>query len=176
MKYALVESPVGIVTLLVRSRRLSELLSLRDGGEEARVAAVRNCPRAEEKPEFLRDTSTLLHSYLRGDRIHFDMPVDCAGLKPFTQSVLFKVKKVPYGETTSCGTIAELGCKAGARSIGQAGRNPVPVFIPCHRVMQGESSLGDRSKGPAMRIRRLSTEGVQLRFSRRSRSCSTKFV
>jgi methylated-DNA-[protein]-cysteine S-methyltransferase len=171
MKYALVGSPLGTIALLARDEFLSELLIFADSMNEAKRTVTGQFPGAEEKPAFFRDAAKLLRSYMRGERIEFTIPVDLTGLKPFTQKVLNEVKKVAYGETISYGQIAAaLGYKqGGARAVGQAvGRNPIPIVIPCHRVIQGNGSLGGFSMGLDVKKKLLALEDIQFGPPRKS--------
>ncbi len=82
--------------------------------------------------------------YLAGDRTTFDLPLDPAGT-PFQRRVWHALARIPYGTTRSYGELAEeLG--TGPRALGGAcGRNPIPLFIPCHRVLAADHSLGGYS-------------------------------
>lgn len=78
-----------------------------------------------------------LLEYLRGSRQVFDLPVDWASLPPAQAKVLRLVWQIPYGEVRTYGQLAEaLGTPGAARAVGNANaRNPLPIIIPCHRVM-----------------------------------------
>ena len=97
--------------------------------------------------------------------MEFDIPVDLLGLKTFTSRVLTEIRHIPYGGLASYGTIARrLGCPNAARAVGQAlARNPIPVVIPCHRIIRGDGSLGGFGLGLDMKVKLLSIEGVDAR-------------
>jgi len=107
----------------------------------------------------------MLDRYLRGQKVDFDVEVDISGEGEFTQRVLFALMKVPYGHLTSYGRLAKkLGYRSAGRAVGQAvGRNPIPIIIPCHRVIREDGSIGGFSMGLKFKERFLALEGVTLR-------------
>ena len=90
--------------------------------------------------------------------------MDLFGLKPFSSAVLTEIRRVPYGGLASYGGIARrLGRPSAARAVGQAlKRNPIPIVIPCHRIIAGDESLGGFSIGLDMKMKLLSIEGVDV--------------
>ena len=98
--------------------------------------------------------------YLAGERREFSVPMDGAGLSPFTRRVLEACAQVPYGETVCYGEIARrIGKPRGARAVGQAlGRNPVPLIVPCHRVVASGGGLGGFGGGVELKRRLLALE------------------
>lgn len=94
--------------------------------------------------EDLERLAAFLEQYLEGREPSVRPPVDLSGLSPFTRRVLEVTALIPFGETRSYGFVAE---KAGAPGAGRAaggalGRNPVPLLVPCHRVIRSDGSLG----------------------------------
>ncbi len=98
--------------------------------------------------------------YLEGRLRAFDLPLDLRG-SSFRRRVLAAVSMIPYGETMSYGQIARrAGSPGGARAVGQAvGANPVPLIVPCHRVIASDGSLGGFGLGLPMKRRLLDLEG-----------------
>ena len=96
-------------------------------------------------PSVLTDhVAGLLTSYFNGERQLFEnVPVDLSALTPFRSSVLSLIRSIPYGATRSYGEVAAMaGAARGARAIGGAmATNPVPVIIPCHRVISAAGKL-----------------------------------
>ena len=90
---------------------------------------------------------------------------DLAGLSPFQQAVFRKTAEIPAGEVRPYAWVArEVGQPGAVRAVGTAlGRNPVPILIPCHRVVRSDGRIGDYALGPAMKQRLLTQEGVDLR-------------
>jgi len=85
-----------------------------------------------------------LQAYYEGYRVDFDDKLDLSGSTGFQRSVWRATRSIPYGETRSYGWIAgQIGQPQAARAVGQAlHRNPLPIIIPCHRVIASDGSLG----------------------------------
>ncbi|PXX98487.1 methylated-DNA--[protein]-cysteine S-methyltransferase [Halomonas sp. LBP4] len=124
---------------------------------------------AEETPDPLearRDEAALLDArkqllaYLDGRRRHFSLTLAPGGSE-FQRQVWAALLRIPYGETRTYGDLARrLGREGAARAIGTAsGANPLPLLIPCHRVVAADG-LGGYSGGPALKRRLLTLEGV----------------
>ncbi len=105
-----------------------------------------------------------MRRYFSGEEVEFDIPVDLFGLEAFTRAVLTEIRHIPYGGLASYGAIARrLGRPSAARAVGQAlARNPIPIVIPCHRIIRGDGSLGGFGMGLDMKERLLSIEGVDV--------------
>ena len=105
-----------------------------------------------------------IRRYLTGERTAFDAPVDLSGLTAFQRQVLQAVSRVPRGKVVSYAELARrIGRPRAARAVGQAlGRNPVPLVIPCHRVLASDGSLGGYSGRGGVRTKRalLQLEGA----------------
>ena len=117
-------------------------------------------------PEKLEDATQQVGEYLRGERRAFQLSVDLSGMTPFQQTVLDEVAKVPRGEVVTYGELAKrIGKPRAARAVGQAlGRNPVPIVVPCHRVIASNGSLGGYSgrRGVETKEALLTLEGAWL--------------
>jgi len=89
-------------------------------------------------------TVSELDEYFAGRRSTFDLPVDLAGTSDWDRAVLGGAARLRYGEVTSYGRLARMiGRPGAARAVGGAlGRNPVPIVIPCHRILSGDGSIG----------------------------------
>jgi methylated-DNA-[protein]-cysteine S-methyltransferase len=99
-----------------------------------------------------QDTETIktqLREYLNGERTSFDVNIDLSALTEFHKQVLLAAWQIPHGEVATYGEIARrIGKPKAARAVGQAlGRNPMPIVIPCHRVIASDGSLGGYSGG-----------------------------
>jgi len=116
-------------------------------------------PRSAERGT--RDAHAQLREYFEGKRRAFDLPIDPRG-SPFECSVWERLRGIPYGETTSYGAIAAgLGMLNGARAVGRAnGRNPIPIIIPCHRVIGANGTLTGFGGGIALKQSLLELEGA----------------
>jgi methylated-DNA-[protein]-cysteine S-methyltransferase len=107
-----------------------------------------------------RKAKQLLRRYLRGERVSFCMRLNLNSLSPFTQRVLAATRSIPYGCTKNYAWVAKkLALPGGSRSIGQAlKRNPLPVIIPCHRVIKSNGEIGGFSKGVVVKKKLLDME------------------
>lgn len=123
-------------------------------------AAPRHAGRADSAPPVLKETVTQLEEYFAGERTEFDVPMELDGTD-FQRSVWQELSRIPYGETISYGELARrVGRPNGPRAVGQAnGRNPIPIIVPCHRVL---ASNGIGGYGGGLKVKRalLAVEGV----------------
>lgn len=100
-----------------------------------------------------------IEEFLNGERKAFDLSIFFPD--SFTGEVMVEISRIPYGETRSYGEIAE-ALDSSAIAVGQAcGRNPVPISVPCHRVV-GKDSLGGYSGGLKLKKKLLELEGVDF--------------
>ena len=101
-----------------------------------------------------------LAEYLAGRRTFFTVPVDLGGIGEFQGRVLAAAARVPFGQVTSYSDLARrIGHPRAARAVGNAlGANPVPVIVPCHRVIRGDGSWGHYAFGAALKTRLLELE------------------
>ena len=118
----------------------------------------------EEANPILEGLVKRLDNYFRGNRESFDIPIDFIGGTDFQKSVWKKVRAIPYGQTRTYGQIAhELGKSGAVRAVGAAnGANPMPIVIPCHRVLQADGKLGGYSGGLDIKDSLLRLEGAVL--------------
>ncbi|MDK9717480.1 MAG: methylated-DNA--[protein]-cysteine S-methyltransferase [Trichlorobacter sp.] len=117
--------------------------------------------------ELAKKAAKQLEQYFQGCLQRFDLPVDISLLTPFRQQVLQLTINIPYGSVSTYGQLAkEVGSPHAARAVGGAlGANPVPVIIPCHRVVASNGALTGFSGagGILMKENLLSLEGVDFR-------------
>lgn len=112
-------------------------------------------------PEWNSDIDRWMETYAAGQQPDVTLPYDLSALPSFTQIVLADLQEIPFGDILSYGAVAErLGMPRGARAVGNAcGRNPVPLMIPCHRVIAANGSLGGFSLDPRIKVGLLAHEG-----------------
>ena len=110
---------------------------------------------------FYTDLADRLQAYYRGNKVAFQDALDLTASAAFQRSVWQTVRLIPYGETRSYAWVAEqIGRPKVLRAVGQAlGQNPLPVIIPCHRVVAANGGLGGFSGGVAMKRFLLDLEG-----------------
>ena len=126
--------------------------------------AVAQAPTAK-----IADIVAAVRRYYEGEAIDFShVPVDLGALNEFSRRIYLRLRDVAYGEITTYGALAkDLGIEdwEGARDVGQAmGKNPVPLIIPCHRVLAAGNKIGGFSApgGAETKARMLELEGVRL--------------
>jgi methylated-DNA-[protein]-cysteine S-methyltransferase len=167
--YASVDSPFGRL-LVARTDRGVVRVALpshrgsRQSEDEVLVELARSVsPRVLESPGRLDEERRELEDYFEGRRHHFDVPVDWK-LTPagFRNRALHAVARIPYGETRTYGEIARSAGNARAvRAAGTAcGRNPIPLIVPCHRVVRTGGGIGNYGGGPEMKRALLDLEGA----------------
>ena len=135
--------------------------------EEAGVSAIRFMKSApNDVPEFtyghLKDAYRQLREYFRGERLSFSFKLSLRGT-PFQETVWRALKTVPFGSTVSYGDIAsQIGAPQAARAVGTANnRNPLPIVIPCHRVVGKNGDLTGYAPGLSIKQALLSMEGAK---------------
>ncbi len=116
-----------------------------------------------KSPSDLKEATDQLKAYFAGELREFDLPLSLDGT-PFQIQVWNALRTIPYGETRSYMEMAlSMGNDKACRAVGGAnGRNPIPVIIPCHRVIGSNGSLGGYSCGLGLKRRLLAIEGVSL--------------
>ncbi|MEM2892650.1 MAG: methylated-DNA--[protein]-cysteine S-methyltransferase [Candidatus Bathyarchaeia archaeon] len=102
-----------------------------------------------------------LEEYFRGNKVIFDIPLDLRGTE-FQRDVWRAIYKIPYGRLSSYGRIAEeIGRPRAVRAVGNAvGANPLPIVIPCHRIIRADGGLGGYGGGIDLKLYLLSIEGI----------------
>jgi O-6-methylguanine DNA methyltransferase len=162
--YAVVDSPAGQVFVAFNRQGVS-MVGLAGSPEafeaQFRADVGRPIDRVNELPPRLARTVKRRLSGDRGARV----PVDLRGRSPFEQAVLLKALQIPAGEVRPYGWVAgEIGRPKAVRAVGSAlAHNPVPLLIPCHRVVRTDGSIGQYSLGgPEVKRRVLSAEGLDL--------------
>ena len=148
--YCMVDSPLGPL-LAVGTERGLVMLAYADDGIEERLARVAEAvsPRILEAPARLDPARRELDDYFARRRRGFTLAIDWALIHGFARAVLERTAAIPYGEARSYAEIsAEAGSPRGARATGNAlGGNPIPIVIPCHRVLRSGGALGGYTGG-----------------------------
>ena len=103
--------------------------------------------------EYFRDLIKRFQDYFMGRRVNFQDKLDFSEATVFQRDVWKAARRIPYRETRSYAWLAQQTGKPGAaRAVGQAlGKNPLPIIIPCHRVLKSDGKLGGFSEGPKMK-------------------------
>ena len=160
--YTSLAAPIGRVLVAVGDAGLVRL-----GFRQSEAAFVAELERQLGVPAVRSPSETAavvaqLRAYFAGRRRRFDLPVDLSHVTPFVRRVLTATMQVPAGNLVSYGDIARrIGQPKGSRAVGQAlGRNPIPIVIPCHRVIAAGGRIGGYTGGLAIKRRLLRIEGV----------------
>ena len=130
--------------------------------------ALRVSPRIVEAPAPLDPVRRELEEYFAGRRRRFDVPLDWSLTRAFGRKVLRATSAIPYGDVLSYTEVAaEAGSPRGWRAAGNAlGSNPIPIVIPCHRVLRSGGNLGGYGGGVERKRWLLELEGARARALR----------
>lgn len=156
------ETEFGWCGVAFREGKLARCVTPRPNRQEAEVALGAGEMLGEDAFGGLPDR---LRRYFAGNRTGFsDTKLDLAGLPPFARTALAECSKVPYGSVVTYAELARrMGYPNACRAVGRAmAANPVPIVIPCHRVIGSGGRLGGYSCGIDLKRRLLELEGVEL--------------
>jgi methylated-DNA-[protein]-cysteine S-methyltransferase len=161
--YASVDSPLGEV-LVARTPRGVVRVNLPNHDPDwwLTTLAEQVSPRVLEAPGKLDDARRQLEAYFEGRLREFDLPLDWQLSHGFYRRALRAIARIPYGLTSSYTEIAaEAGNPRAYRAAGTAcGSNPIPIVVPCHRVLRAGGEIGDYGGGPEMKRFLLELEGA----------------
>ena len=166
--YAIVDSPIGTLVAAATPRGLVTLSyeDRRGGGTDAVLdwVAAKLSPRMLEAPAKLDDVRRELDEYFEGRRREFDLPIDWALTGDFTRRVLTATAAIPFGQVSTYGAVAaQAGNPKASRAAGRAlGANPIPIVVPCHRVIGTNGRLTGYTGGLDRKIALLELEGIVL--------------
>jgi methylated-DNA-[protein]-cysteine S-methyltransferase len=161
--YTTVDSPIGPLLVAATNRGLVRVSFRQERHDDVlNDLVVRISPRVLEAPAQLDEARRELEQYFEGERREFELPLDWRLSRGFRCEVLRKLVRVPYGETA---TYAEMALRAGRprayRAAGSAcGSNPMPIVVPCHRVVPSGGGLGGYGGGLDMKRFLLRLEGA----------------
>ncbi len=162
--YDVVDSPVGPLLVAATERGLLRISFDADSeGQLERIAQVAG-PRVLRAPQQIDGVRRELDEYFEGRRHAFDLAIDLRGVTPFGELVLMELARIPFGETATYGALAtRAGNPKAARAVGTImNRNPVPIVLPCHRVIGADGSLVGYGGGLERKVALLTLEGVLL--------------
>jgi methylated-DNA-[protein]-cysteine S-methyltransferase len=157
VRYDLVDSPVGELFVAATDRGLCRIAYFPERAEDEVARTIGR--RLLRTP--LDDVRRELDEYFAGSRRTFDLALDLR-VAPFHDDVLRQLARVPYGETTTYGTLAaQSGHPKAARAVGMVmNRNPLPIVLPCHRVVGATGALVGYAGGLDRKVKLLKLEGV----------------
>ncbi len=153
MIYTIIDSPVGGILIAEGADGVAHI-DFQDGDDP--LAPDPNWVRVERLPS---GAERQLEAYFRGERRHFELPLAPQGT-PFQQQVWHALEGIPFGETVSYLELAQrLGNRDAVRAVAAAnGRNPLPIVIPCHRVIGSDGSLTGFAGGIHLKAELLALE------------------
>ncbi|MCK4311314.1 MAG: methylated-DNA--[protein]-cysteine S-methyltransferase [Candidatus Cloacimonetes bacterium] len=156
--YKVIESPVGQLILITNESNLVGIKFGYNKNEELPCNFVK-----QDIHPILRKTEIQLDEYFRGKRKKFELPLFMPGTD-FQKRVWERLLDIPFGETISYQELAErIGDKKKARAVGSAnGKNPIPIIVPCHRVIAKDGSLGGFGGGVPIKRYLLELEKIVL--------------
>jgi len=161
--YTTTDSPFGTLLLATTPRGLVRLgLPNQDAEELLEDLATRVSPRVLEAPTQLDETRRELDLYFEGRLTSFDLPLDWQLTDGFRARVQHAIARIPYGKTRNYTEMAkQAGNERAVRAAGTAcGSNPLPIVVPCHRVLRTGGALGGYGGGLPMKKALLRMEGV----------------
>jgi methylated-DNA-[protein]-cysteine S-methyltransferase len=160
--YDLVDSPVGLLFVAGTERGLCRIsFDSEPERQEERLARTFG-PRVLRSPRAVDSIRRALDAYFEGKLRSFELPLDLRPLADFPRDVLELLARVPYGDTTTYGTLAaRAGRPRAARAVGMVmNRNPIPIVLPCHRVVGSTGKLVGYAGGVERMEQLLRLEGA----------------
>jgi methylated-DNA-[protein]-cysteine S-methyltransferase len=153
----IIQTKLGAFRILFSPRGLARLEFCKDGASSAKSKRQRTA----SLPYYIERQ---LHQYSDGKSVRWKIPLDLSSGTEFQQKVWRVLMTIPRGETRSYGWVAKkIGRPGASRAVGAAcGANPVPVIVPCHRVIAGDGSIGGFGGGLPMKRRLLKSEGLDF--------------
>lgn len=161
--YDMTDSPVGPLLVAATERGVCRISFDPEPERETEWLARAYGTRVLRAPRPLESARRELDEYFAGRRREFDLPVDLAALPEFQRLVLSELVRVPYGRVETYGGLASrIGRPRAARAVGGAlNRNPVPIVVPCHRVVGATGGLVGYAGGLERKERLLGLEGAR---------------
>jgi methylated-DNA-[protein]-cysteine S-methyltransferase len=162
--YASVDSPFGTLLLAATPRGLVRLgLPNQDPEQALEELAAKVSPRVLEAPARLDDVRRELDLYFEGRLTEFGLPLDWRLTDGFRGRVQHAIARIPYGQTRTYTEMARsAGNERAVRAAGTAcGSNPIPIVVPCHRVLRTGGALGGYGGGLPMKEALLELEGIR---------------
>jgi methylated-DNA-[protein]-cysteine S-methyltransferase len=161
VSYRTLDSPVGPLLLAATPAGLVRVAFDREGHDAVLAGlAAQISPRIMRSPRRLDDTARQLDEYFAHRRRSFDVPIDLQLAHGFRRNVLTHLRDIPYGSTETYAMVAAAtGRPAAVRAVGTAcAKNPLPLVVPCHRVVRSDGTIGQYGGGQAAKRQLLELE------------------
>lgn len=161
--YTVIDTPVGRLLLAATGLGLVRVAFNREGHDRVLHDLARTIgPRVLRAPARLDAAAREIDEYLAGRRTTFDLPLDLSRSRGFRRAVLDHLREIGYGRTESYAAVAAAsGSPRAVRAVGTAcATNPLPLVIPCHRVVRSDGSIGQYLGGPEAKAALLALEAA----------------
>ena len=155
-EFARIETEMGVFGLLSNHKKITRLLLPNNKS----IRTTQQTPNID-RSHFFKDALLQINQYFNKQRDSFNVEIDLR-LPKFYNKILYQVSKIKYGETISYKELAtKVGHPRSARAAGSANaKNPIPLLIPCHRVIMSNGRIGDYAGGHNLKKMLLNHEGV----------------
>ena len=160
MRYAIIDTELGKMGLVGSGAGLRRIILPQPSGGAVQGLILQGFPGAHADPNPFGDLPWRLGRYLKGEQVSFNDKLDLNGASTFKRAVWVATRAIPYGQSRSYGWIArQIGNPGALRAVGQAlAKNPLPIVVPCHRVIGKDGSLTGFEGGLEMKRRLLEIE------------------
>ena len=160
MQHRFFEHPQGAFALVEDQNRLIGVIWRDNQADAAQTVSASYPHSVEQVSELLENARRQIEAYLAGASTKFDLPFIITGVTPFQKKVLEILSRCPYGEALTYGQLADrAGHPKAARAVGAAmAANPLPLIIPCHRVIGAGSKLTGYSGGRGVSSKKILLE------------------
>ena len=171
VSYTLFETELGWMGVAGSTAGLRRIVLPLPSPEAVRQLTLEGFPEAMGDASFFGDLPERLRRYFKGELVSFDDELDLAPATPFRRAVWEATRSIPYGETRSYSWVAHnIGKPRALRAVGQAlAHNPVPIVVPCHRVVNKNGNLGGFGGGLDMKKRLLEIEALHSKSNQKVR-------
>ncbi len=163
MRYEIIQTSWGPFVVLATERGIVGTYLPERGRRSARELVRRRHPDAKPGRNLASGLGRAVKAFFAGQPVAFDADLDLSGFTPFQEAVLLAARRIPYGETATYGDLARAaGASKAARAVGSVmAGNPLPLIVPCHRVVRSDGTIGGFSApdGVSMKRRLLALEG-----------------
>ena len=161
--FDIVESPIGELLVAASDQGVASIWFDPDPADDLDRLARIGGPRVLRSPRNVEHARRQLDEYFAKKRRSFDLQLDLRAMPPFTLEVLGELARVPYGETTTYGALAQrVGHPHAARAVGTVmNRNRIPIVLPCHRVVGATGNLTGYAGGLDRKETLLELEGAR---------------
>jgi methylated-DNA-[protein]-cysteine S-methyltransferase len=164
IRFGVLSSPVGQLFVGVTEQGVCDVTFGQTSERRYRERLLSRSPEVRRDDEGVAEIRAQLEAYFAGELTRFALAVDLRQVTPFTQKVLRAARAIEFGQVTSYGRLAtRIGSPGASRAVGGAlGRNPIPIIIPCHRVLAAGGRLGGFTGGLGTKRTLLRHEGYTL--------------